>query len=511
VDIATLGQTAMIRLETPEQLTADVYRRVVHQHEKIELDPQAVDRVERSRALFLKHLATGAVCYGVNTGLGAQAGVDLSAEEQALLPRHILLGRAAGTGAPFPAAVARGAMLIKLVQFLAGHSAVSSALCRFIADRLNDGLAPYIPSEGLGMAGEIIPLCHLAQIFVGEGSVLGENGERVPAAEWLRERRLDPYEPKSKEGLSLINGVAVAPALAFECAARLRKTLSLATLVAAVSIEGLASPLEAFSADVAELRLEAGLRDICTALRDLLQGSRVERGTRQPPVSFRVTPQVHGACLDALRRLERAIVAEWQTTGDNPAFIADEDSPAFGRLVHSGNFHCAWLTAEVEATALAAAQVALLSERRLHRLLDARSSGLAPQLAMRPGLDAGLVILHKAVLGLTAKLKSLAIPPSLQHGDSSFGQEDFMTMIFPALDRLAEVDRLTRLVAVHELYTALVAVDQRGGEPGKGVEALRAVVRATIPPYAGDRPYGLELERLAEIVERDELPWPVLA
>ena len=33
-----------------------------------------------------------------------------------------------------------------------------------------------------------------------------------------------------------------------------------------------------------------------------------------------------------------------------------------------------------------------------------------------------------------------------------------MTMVFPALERLAEVDRLTCLAAIYELYTALVAI-----------------------------------------------------
>jgi len=500
----------MIELTGPEQLMPELYRCIVHRREKIALDGGALDRVERSRALFLKHLDTGVVCYGVNTGLGAQAGVDLSAEEQALLPRHILLGRSAGTGPAFPDAVARGAMLIKLAQFLTGYSAVSADLCRFIADRLNDGFTPYIPSEGLGMAGEIIPLCHLAQTLIGEGLVLGGNGERLSAADWLRKRGVAPYEPKSKEGLSLINGVAVAPAVAFEIAARLRGTLSLATLTAAASVEGLAAPLEPFSQDVANLRREAGLKDVAAKLTDLLAHSRIERGTCQPPISFRVVPQVHGACLDAIRRLEQAIVAEWQAIGDNPAFIPDESSPAFGRLVHSGNFHCAALTAEVEAAALALAQVGLLSERRLHRLLDHRHSGLAPQVALRPGLDAGLIILHKAALGHAAKLKSLAIPPSLQHGDSSFGQEDVMTMIFPALDRLAEIDRLTRLVAAHELYAALVAIDQRGEKPGRGIAAVQATVRRKIPAYEGDRPYGPELESLAHLVEAGMLPLPDL-
>ncbi len=406
-----------IELDRPEDLTLDIYWRVVRGLETVTLSEAALRRVERSRAAFRKHLETGIRAYGINTGLGAMAGHDLGEEERALLPRHILLGRSAATGPAYPAEDVRGAMLIRLAQFLAGGSAVTSDLCRFIAARLNDGLIPYVPSLGLGMAGEIIPLSHLAQTFVGEGFVLGETGDRVSAGDWLARRGIAPYEPQIKEGLSLIGGVALAPAVALRLVVTVRTTLSLATLSAAAAAEGLAASLEAFSDDAVKLRRDPGVGEIATVLRALLAGSKIARQTRQPPISYRVVPQVHGACLAAIRRLERAAMSEFSTVGDNPAFIADEGLSALGRLIHSGNFHSAELTAMVEAVSLAAAQVSLLSERRLHRLLDSRFSGLPHQLAERAGLDAGLVILQKAVLGLTAKLKSLSVPPSLQHGE----------------------------------------------------------------------------------------------
>lgn len=499
-----------IEFDSPADLTLDRYWRIVRDREPVALSEAALQRVARSREAFLKHLETGATAYGVNTGLGAMAGYELREEERALLPRHILLGRSAATGPTFSASQVRGAMLIRLAQFLTGASAVTPELCRFMAARLNDGFIPYVPSVGLGMAGEIIPLSHLAQTFVGEGFVMGEAGERLPAGDWLKRWGIAPYEPQVKEGLSLIAGVALAPAVALRLVGALRTTLSLATLAAAATAEGLAASLEAYSEDAAKLRRDTGIAEIAATLRAMLAGSEIARETRQPPVSYRVVPQVHGACLAAIRRLEHAAVLEFSTVGDNPAFVVDEATPDSGRLVHSGNFHSAELTAMVEAASLAAAQVALLSERRLHRVLDSRFSGLPHQLAQRLGLDAGLVILHKAALGLTARLKSLSVPPSLQHGESSFGQEDFMTMIFPALDRLEEISRPARLVSVYELYAALVAIDIRGEKPGAVIADVLARVRSVIPQYQGDRPHGPEIERLSEMVESGALPLPEL-
>ena len=496
----------MISLNGPDDLTPTVYRRIACDYEAIALSDAALQRVENARTLFLKHLENGAVCYGVNTGCGAQVGVDLTEDDKARFSRQLLLGRSVAVGKPFSAAVVRGAMLVRLAQFLTGHNAVGTALCQYLCDRLNDRFTPYVPGTGLGMAGEIIPLCHMAQTLVGEGFVLTADGERMPAAAALEDRGIAAYEPRPKEGMSLINGVAIGPAASFDLSDRVRETLALVTLASAASIEGIGASLEAFGEDVARLRPEPALGKISDALRGLLDGSQIPRSSRQPPISFRTIPQVHGTMLKALAELQHASVAEWRVASDNPAFIPDKTAPGFGRLVHSGNFHCAELTHRVEAVALSLAQVATASERRLHRVLDQRFSGLSPQLARRPGFDTGMMVLHKAVLGLLANLLSLSVPPSLQHGDCSFGQEDMSTMLFPALDRLAEIDRITRLVAVYELYAALVAIDQRGKKPGLRIDAVSKRVRTQIPPYQGDRPLGPEIERLATIVKADDFP-----
>ena len=90
---------------------------------------------------------------------------------------------------------------------------MSAALCRFIADRLNDGWAPVVPSRGISSAGEVIALSHLFQTFAGAGRVV-EDGVEVDAAEALDRRGVAPYEPGLKEGIALVNGAPIAPALA---------------------------------------------------------------------------------------------------------------------------------------------------------------------------------------------------------------------------------------------------------------------------------------------------------
>jgi hypothetical protein len=169
------------------------------------------------------------------------------------------------------------------------------------------------------------------------------------------------------------------------------------------------------------------------------------------------------------------------------------------------------MTGHVEAAALALAQVALLSERRLHRLLDARFSGLSPQLARRPGLDAGLVdpaqggarpdCAYPQPRGpAIAPAGRVLIRPGGLHDHGAPGPGPF------ARDRPCRFGG-----SGYEIYAALVAVDQRGDKPGRGVAVLRAAVRLEIPAYAGDRPYGPEIDQLVALIAAGRLPLPAMA
>lgn len=486
-----------VYVRTVRDISLDALERVAYQNARVTLDEALLSDVEAAHQAFLRYLDAGGSCYGVTTGFGALAGTEVPPEARGPFQRRALLGAAAGTGPPIPAQVVRGMLLVRLVNFLSCRSGVSAALCRFVVDRLNEGFTPWVPSRGLSTAGEIIPLAHLAQTFVGEGFLLGPNGERIPAHRWFEERELRAYEPKMKEGLALIGGTASSPPYAYHAVRKLDAALHRHTLVASASIEALAAPLEAYAPEVDTLRPEPGIGRVNRSLRRMLEGTRIRRRAGQAPVSFRVVPHVHGAAMDALEAARQTLARELAGVSDNPIFLAGNP----GRVLSSGTFHNQHLVNALEGLAPAMAHVGLLSVRRVHRLLDPRFSGLRPQLANTPGLDRGLVVVHKAMLAYAARLRLMASPTSLEQADASFGQEDAMTMIFPVIDRLLEIGDLLGMLAAHELYVALVALDERGELPGTTVEALRRRVRDVVPTYQGDRPYGPEIEALGALMQ----------
>lgn len=469
---------------------ANLYR-IACQDEALRLDATLLSAVDAGHARFDALIEAGTPCYGVTTGLGKLVGNQLDAAARAQLQANLLRARAVAIGEPFPRPVARAMMVFRLVNFLSGRSGVRADLCRFLVERLNDGFVPWVPSLGHGMAADAIANTHAFQTLIGEGFVFSPDGRRQPAGEALRERSVKPFEPAGREGLALINGVCASPALAMDAFYRLEKLLALANLVAAVSMEGLAACRDSIDPAVGRTSAEDGVGRIVETLRKHLDHSRIEAHALQSPVSYRVTPQVHGALLDALGELRRRIENCLVDFTDNPMLDGD-------RLLSVGGFHNQHLTNQAEQVALALAHLGSLAERRLHRLLDGDCTGLEPQLAPRPGLDAGLVVAHKACIDLSARLRILAQPVSLYTGETSGGQEDYMSLAVPALIRLGEMESLTRAILAYELLAGMTAVRLRAGRPGDGVSAVLEYFAGRIPPLKQDRPPAADVEIIIE-------------
>ena len=411
----------MIRLDRHDALDLDLYRRIVRDGELVELDPAGLRRVDERRAAMLRALDAGTPAYGVTTGLGYMSRREIAPADRVALQRSILLGRSVAVGPPYPREVVRGAILLRLTGFLSGDAGVSAELCRVLAERLNDEWTPYVPVGPHGSAGEVIPLSHLFQTLVGEGFVL-EDGERVPAADALAARGASPYEPGLKEGLALVNGAPFAPAAALHLIERARPLLEHATLAAALAAAVTGASSRPFSPRIGRLKGDPGQLVVHEGLVELLGGGDwADRP--QAPVSLRVVPQVHGAVLDVLESAERQLERELGAVTDSPLYLPAEGDEPEG-FYPTGNFHSQAVAFALDALAIAFAQLASLAEKRLHRLLDARFSGLPEQLSREPGRLTGAAVLHKAVVALCAENRMLATPASINAVDSSSGQED---------------------------------------------------------------------------------------
>jgi histidine ammonia-lyase len=492
----------MIVLERPGRLDVDSYRRIVLEREAVAVAPALLDAVDARRERMLAHLATGVTAYGVNTGLGYLAGMPIDADAQRAFQRSLLL-RGAGQGPPLAPAVVRGAMLIRLAGFLTGCAGVSAALCRFISGRLNDGWTPAVPSRGITSAGEVIALSHLFQTFAGEGFVL-EDGAAMSAGEALTRRGVRPYEPDLKEGIALVNGAPLAPALAAWLAGRCRSLLDHATLAGALTAALADGSLRAYSPRIGRLKGDPGQERVHARLAELHAGAADWADRPQGPVSFRVLPQVHGAVLELVDQLDAQVVRELRAVTDSPLFLGADDAEPEG-FYPSGNFHSHAICLGLDALAIGFAQVGNLSEKRLQRLLDRRFSGLADQLAVDPGRRTGVIFAHKSVLGFAAENRALAAPASVHQFDGSAGQEDFQAFAFVAAEQLGRLLDNLELILAAELVAIRQARHLRAAALPPALEAAVDRVAACVPAVEEDRSLSGDIERARDLIRAGAL------
>jgi histidine ammonia-lyase len=124
------------------------------------------------------------------------------------LQHNLIITHAVCVGEPFPEAVVRAMLGIRINTLLRGHSGIRVSTLESLATMLNRGVVPVIPSKGsVGASGDLAPLSHLAIVLLGGGEAFVQ-GERLSGAEALRRAGIEPVRLSFKEGLALNNGTA---------------------------------------------------------------------------------------------------------------------------------------------------------------------------------------------------------------------------------------------------------------------------------------------------------------
>ena len=198
-----------------------------------------------------------------------------------------------------------------------------------------------------------------------------------------------------------------------------------ADVACALSIEALLGTDRPYDERVQALRPHPGQLDSAANLRALLAGSpllashRHSRHAVQDAYCLRCAPQVHGAVRDVLSHARRVLETELGSVVDNPIITDD------GEVMTTGNFHGEPLAFAADMLAMALAELASISERRVDRMLDpAFSRGLPPFLAPEAGTNSGFMLAQYTAASLVSENKVLAHPASVDTIPTSGKQED---------------------------------------------------------------------------------------
>lgn len=475
----------------------------------VTLTAEALDAIDRARAVVETLASADTPSYGVSTGFGALATRHIPAESRTQLQRSLVRSHAAGSGPEVEREVVRALMLLRLSTLATGRTGVRRETAELMAALLTHQITPVVREHGsLGCSGDLAPLAHCALALMGEGEVRDAAGELLPAAVALAAAGLEPVELREKEGLALINGTDGMLGMLVMAIADLRLLLRTADIAAAMSVEAQLGTDRVFAPELQAIRPHPGQALSAANLVSLLADSGVVASHRGPDCnrvqdaySLRCSPQVHGAARDTVEHAAVVAGRELASAIDNPVVLVGSDGE--GRVESNGNFHGAPIAYVLDFLAIAAADVASISERRTDRFLDkSRNHGLPPFLADDPGVDSGLMIAQYTQAAVVSELKRLAVPASVDSIPSSAMQEDHVSMGWGAARKLRRaVDGLSRVVAI-EVLTAARALDLRAPlEPSPATAAVVRTLRAAGVAGPGpDRHLSPEIEAAVEQV-----------
>ena len=490
-------------------LTLAAIRTANRQGHRLALTAAARRRIRASRAIVDRLHDDPTPRYGINTGFGALAHKRIAPADIEKLQENLILSHAVGVGDEVPAVIVRLMLLLKVNGLAVGLSGVSERVVDYLIRFYNEDALPVVSAKGsLGASGDLAPLAHLVLPLLGLGEMTW-HGQRLSARTVLKKLRLRPLKLQSKEGLGLINGTQFMSAYAVHCLLRIDNLCRHADLAAATTLEAARGSAAPFDARIHAARPHAGQRAVAGNIRALLRGSKIlpshaDCEKVQDPYSLRCVPQVHSAVRDAVAHARSVVEIEINSATDNPLVFPDGD------VLSGGNFHGEPLAFALDYLAIATAELASISERRIYMLLHGDTVGdlKVPKLLMQDtGLNSGFMMPQYTAAALVSENKIFAHPASVDSIPSSLGQEDHVSMGSISATKLLEVVKNVETVLAIEFMCAAQALEfLRPLRAGRGVEAVFREVRRHIPFARADRLFHHDIQTALTLVRGEQLP-----
>ncbi len=469
---------------------------------KVAVSEKARVRMAASNAAVRSIVERNEVVYGVTTGFGKLSDIAIPPDRLAELQVNLIRSHAVGVGPLLSEEEVRAMMLLRANVISKGYSGARAALVDLLIGMLNAGLFPPVPEQGsVGASGDLAPLAHLALSLIGEGVLLQE-ATSGPASEMLRANGLEPIELGPKEGITLINGTQAHTAIAALLVHDAYRLWRAAHVAAAMSLEALKGTPVAFDARIQDARGQIGQRESARVMRTLLVNSEIRESHRsndrrvQDAYGLRCVPQVHGPVLDALRWIEGVVSRELNSATDNPLVFEN------GEMLSGGNFHGQAVAMALDFLAIAATNLAVISERRTDRLVHPDlNEGLPAFLSPDAGTNSGFMMAQVTAASITSECKVLAHPSSVDSIPTDGSKEDVVPMAMGAAWKARRIIANVRNVLAVELMCAAQGIDFRAPlAPAVAVGRAHRSIRALVPHLERDRVMSGDIQRIAAAI-----------
>jgi len=498
------------------------------QHVVLSGDESFRRHIRRSREALERKLAAGEVVYGVNTGFGGNARYVIPSDELAHHQQNLLEFLSCGVGEALPEEAVRAAILLRANALARGLSAVRLVVIERLLDLLNHGITPIVPRYGsVGASGDLCPSAYITRVMAGRGEACYQ-GRRVPAADALREARIEPLSLEAKEGLALLNGTTVMTgigAILLDEAGYLFR-LSLGAL--AMIAEALGSSPDYYHPAIHMAKHHPGQLAVAEVLLSLLFDSRLavplddirgrvaEAGRRangnhdvaaagesiQSPYSLRCAPQGLGPMHETLEQCRAVIEREANSVNDNPLIDSD-------RVYHTGNFYGAHVARAMDGLKLDLANLANWLHSLMALLMDDRfSNGLPPSLSPHVGVYQGFKGMQIVHTSLVTAIRHWCAPSLIHTLPTEQYNQDIVSLGTHSALTAMDVTRLLRSAVAITLLSAAQAIDLRSGRDrlGVGTRPIYRALRDVSAFVEADRALDRDIAAVSALIDRRQIP-----
>ena len=486
-------------------LTVEKVVRIARHGEKVELHPDALERIKVCRAMLEDKIAKHEIMYGVNTGIGEFSEVVLTDEQVQQFQKYLIYNHAAGIGDPAPIEHVRAAMVGRINVHAHGNSGCRPEITLTLVDMLNKGVTPVVCQKGsVGASGDLAPMSQIALLMMGEGEAYYQ-GERLSGREALERAGILIPGLQARDGLATINGSNFLTAMSAIQLYDMNRWLKQAEIACAMSLEALLANMKPYDERLHQVRGFSGAIRSAHAIKQCIAGSDLTTGKMKVKVqdaySMRSTPQVIGAAHDAIAYAKSQVEIELNGVGDNPIFLPEEKITLTG-----ANFQGTPVCLPMDMAGVAITMVCVLSERRFNRLTNPTlSAGLPPFLTKDAGVMSGMMLSQYTADMLIVEQRILSAPASIQSIPAAADQEDFVSMgMNTALKNGQILDNAYGVLGI-ELMGAAQALDFREFTPGKGVNTARQVIRQYVQHLDIDRPLNIDHNKMKALVQSGEI------
>ncbi len=486
-------------------LTIEKLASIARYNEKVELHPDAIERINVCRAMLEKKIEAKEIMYGVNTGIGEFSEVVLNDDQVEDFQKYLIYNHAAGIGDPAPIEYVRGAMAGRINVHAHGNSGCRKEITLTFVDMLNKGVTPYVCQKGsVGASGDLAPMSQIALLLMGEGKAYYK-GELLEGKEAMDRAGIPIPGLKARDGLAAINGSNLLTAMSAIFLYDANNWLKQAEIAASMSLEALKANMKPYSPLLHEVRGFKGAMRTARSIIKLVEGGDLIEGKIKQKVqdaySMRSTPQVIGTAHDALVYARSQVEIELNGVGDNPVFFPDKNLQLTG-----ANFQGTPVSLPMDMMGAAITMICVMSERRMNRLNNpALSVGLPPFLTKGAGMFSGLMLSQYTAGMQIVEQRILSTPASIHSIPAAADQEDFVSMgMNTAIKNFQIMDNAYGVLGI-EFMAAAQALDLRDYNFGKGVTKAKEVIRKYVDFLDVDRPLYPDHTKMKELVESCEI------